>query len=228
MNESILNALMQLFAIIANVNEESISHDARNIVEAYLRQQLSQSLTEKYLLLFDGYLESHNTDAKSGKKGKKRISSNSVKVLKICEQINEALHQKEKFIVLIRLLEYVQTDGNISENEYEFISTVSTTFNISNTEFKNIENFVLNKPHDVEEKENILIIDNNDVQSDFVGEEVIIKPKHIKKENLDGVILILYIKSIQSFVFKYNGNQNLYLTGQNIKANRTYLIMVQL
>jgi len=223
MNESILNALMQLFAIIATVNEEGASHNARAIVEIYLRQQLSQTLTEKYLKLFDDYLESHLSDAKKGEKARKRMSSNSVRVLKICEQINEVLHQKEKIIVIIRLLEYVNEDGKITESEYDFISTVAETFNIEQTEFKNIEAFVLGKPEEVVQKEKILIIDDkiaNESQKN-IGETTI--PKHITKANLDGQILILYISSIQTFVFKYVGHQNLYLTGQNISARRTYV-----
>jgi ABC-type multidrug transport system ATPase subunit/uncharacterized tellurite resistance protein B-like protein len=222
MNESILNALMQLFAIIATVNEEGTSHQARSIVEAYLRQQLSQTLTEKYIKLFDDFLELHLSDVKSGTKAKKRMSSNSVRVLKICEQINEVLHQKEKIIVLIRLLEYVNEDGRISESEYDFTSTVADTFNIESKEFKNIESFVLGKPEEVVDKDKILIIEDKPDAIIANGESEIVS-KHIAKANLDGRILILYVTSIQTFVFKYEGHQNLYLTGQNISQKRTYV-----
>ena len=51
MNESILSALMQMFAIVATVNTGEMSDDARTIVESYLKLQLSQELVEKYLKL---------------------------------------------------------------------------------------------------------------------------------------------------------------------------------
>ena len=230
MNEKILNALMNLFAIIANVNEEGISHDARNIVEAYLRQQLSSQLAEEYLKLFDDYLDFHLKDAKTGKSGKKRISSNSVKVLKICEQINENLHQKEKIIVLFRLIEYVNEDGNLTSNELDFISTVADTFNISQIEFASIRWFILNNQDLISNKKNILLIDSDKWETDdnaswFEKNQPVTLSgiKHIYNENLDGQIRILYIESIETFVFIYNGTQNLYLNGRNVHAKRMYV-----
>ncbi len=219
MNESILKALMQLFAIIANVNEDGVSHDARNIVESYLRQQLGQTITENYMKLFDQYVETHMQDAKAGKKGKKRIAMNSVKVLLICENINKQLHQKEKIIVVMRLLEYVNEDGHITQNEFDFITLVADTFNIEREEFKRIELFTFGKPQEIEDKNSIIIIDSNPETAEEKNDGI----KHIVKENLDGRILILYIESIQTFVFNYDGHQNLFLTGQNIAAKRTYI-----
>ena len=56
MNESILRALMRLFAIVANVNKEGVSTNAREIVKSYLGLQLSATLVQEYLELFDNYL----------------------------------------------------------------------------------------------------------------------------------------------------------------------------
>ena len=53
MNESILKALMRLFAIIANVNADGISDKSRSIVESYLKLQLSLDQVNEYLELFD-------------------------------------------------------------------------------------------------------------------------------------------------------------------------------
>ena len=55
MNESMLNSLMQLFAIMANINKEAVHVLARNFVDSYLTRQFSQRLAEKYLMTFDEY-----------------------------------------------------------------------------------------------------------------------------------------------------------------------------
>ena len=60
MSERILRALMQLFAIIAKVDEEdennsqlkSKSTNSRKIVESFLRSELNSSSVEKYLVLY--------------------------------------------------------------------------------------------------------------------------------------------------------------------------------
>ena len=93
MNESILRALLRLFAIIANVNKDGISRKARTIVKSYLEQQLSTKLVNQYLALFDEYLKMHHRVYDETIKNKKLTSANSVKVLTICNQIKEALQQ---------------------------------------------------------------------------------------------------------------------------------------
>ena len=95
MSERILKALMQLFAIIAKVDMEEveggfeISGGGRDIVRLFLRQELNQELVNEYIHLFDEYLTVHQGKSKRKDGGKKRTSVNSVKVLRICTQINE-------------------------------------------------------------------------------------------------------------------------------------------
>ena len=60
MKETVLNALLQLFAIIANVSEDGVSFKARAIVKTFLRQHLKTNLINKYLVVFDHYLEIHH------------------------------------------------------------------------------------------------------------------------------------------------------------------------
>ena len=62
MRERILKALMQLFAIIARVDDEESGETdhqggGRKIVELFLKQQVPLELVEEYLKLFDEFLE---------------------------------------------------------------------------------------------------------------------------------------------------------------------------
>jgi hypothetical protein len=52
MNESILNALMRMFAIIANADATAVSDEARRVVKSYLEVMLNKEHTETYLKLF--------------------------------------------------------------------------------------------------------------------------------------------------------------------------------
>jgi hypothetical protein len=78
---------MQLFAIIANV--DGVTNTGRNIVQAFLKKQLNQELVDVYLSLFDDYLETFHQVSKRKDGTEKRTSVNSVKVLKICTEINK-------------------------------------------------------------------------------------------------------------------------------------------
>ena len=96
MSERILRALMQLFAIIAKV--DGVTNTGRNIVQLFLKQQLNQELVDQYLAVFDEFLESHHQVAKKKDGTEKRTSLNSVKVLKICTEINRELEQNQKIV----------------------------------------------------------------------------------------------------------------------------------
>ena len=56
MNESILKALMQLFAIVVDVDRNGISPFAREVVEAYLENEFSSEQVTAYLKQFDDYI----------------------------------------------------------------------------------------------------------------------------------------------------------------------------
>ncbi len=232
MSESILNALMHLFAIIADSKDKGVSNSARTIVQSYLRQQLNEKQADEYLELFDNYLEFYHRDIVSvrSEKGRKRGASNSVKVLKICQQINEGLHQAEKVIVLMRLIEFINEDGIITLEELDFVTTVADTFNIAENEFQNMKFFIQNQVGDILDQQHVLVIDNQEVLQDTEGSWFSEnKPansqekKHIKNENLDGRIVILHIESINSFVLIYHGKSNLSLRGHNILPRHAFV-----
>jgi len=57
MSESILNALIHLFAIVANINPGGVTAKGRKIVESYLSRNLTPELMNEYLRLFDNYYD---------------------------------------------------------------------------------------------------------------------------------------------------------------------------
>ena len=97
MSKEILEALMQLFAIISR--PESNAAERRLVVESFLNRQLNQELVALYLEVFDGYFQQvMEEDAKVAKK-ERLLAKRSVKVLKICTEINRELAQAQKIIV---------------------------------------------------------------------------------------------------------------------------------
>ncbi|MDD2279895.1 MAG: TerB family tellurite resistance protein, partial [Bacteroidales bacterium] len=164
MSESILKALMQLFAIIGHPEteqNEDDKFDRRSVVESFLKQQLNQELVREYLKVFDYYYELYQEKQSEKSLTKKRTSSSSVRVLKICTHINEELTQQQKVVVVVRLLEFVKSnDGTITEQEMAFISTVAETFFIPENEFNRIHKFVIDNLTDLPDYDNVLVIND--------------------------------------------------------------------
>lgn len=223
MSERILKALMQLFAIIAKVevNEETgefkLDAGGRTIVDMFLRQELSQEQVEEYLALFDEHLETHQGKLKKKDSKRKRTSVNSVKVLKICTQINEELTQRQKVIVLIRILEFIFANEEISDQEYEFAETVADTFNISRDEFGLCLDFVKAEVNDKIDSPHYLVIDTNE-------ENAYGQSEHIYHESLIGLIRVVQIGSVNTYFVKYYGDHQLYLNGQVLTQDRVHIL----
>src|SRR3984957_5523100 len=210
MSERILRALMQLFAIIAKA-EAGENKKGSEVVQSFLKEQLNLELVQQYLALYEQYLDELHQTAKRKDGGEKRLSLNSVKVLRICADINKELAQKQKIVVLIRLIEFVNSEAGISEQEMEFISTVSESFNIEAEEFACIKEFIESpeaKPK--QQLSELLLIDS---RRDPVGETI----RHIYCEDLEGQLSILHVNSVNMYVFRYLGSATMYLNGQVIK-----------
>ncbi|MGM0496614.1 MAG: ATP-binding cassette domain-containing protein [Bacteroidota bacterium] len=217
MSEPILRALMQLFAIIAH--PISNAGERREIVEYFLQRQINQEAVKRYLGIYDHYYAIHQERLKEKSKRKKRTASSSVRVLKICTEINEELTQKQKNVVLVRLLEFIKSGGEITEQEIAFVTTVADTFNIPNNEFELIKSFVLNAFEELPHSKEILIVDSN---------ETVDTPniKHIHSPNLNGEMRIIELDSTNMYFIRYIGKSELYLNGQLLEQDKVYVLNV--
>jgi hypothetical protein len=196
MIEPILKALIQLFALIGDVHDISeISTRERDIVRLFLSRQLNNELVNKYMEMFDEYLLQYNKEKfdRGTIKDMKRTSLTAVKILGICEKINEELQQKQKLYVLVQLMDYILFGAEITDTELEFLETVSIAFNMPQGEFQNIRSFILKTVNDIPEKERVMIINGNNV-NEYPG------MKHLFRENLKDSILVLHIESTNTYI----------------------------
>jgi ABC transport system ATP-binding/permease protein len=214
MSEKILKALMELFAIIAS--PYSNGNDRRSVVHSFLERQLNQELVKDYLAIFDFYYAKHQT--LQGEKGNKRIGADSVKVLRICNDINKELAQKQKVIVLVQLFEFVKSDSNeITEQEFAFITAVAESFYIPKEEHDLIREFTLNAFDNVPKSRHMLVIDNKKTSSSLEN-------KHIFSEFLTGQIWIIHVASASMYFLRYAGESELYLNGQNLQPDKVFVL----
>ncbi len=213
MSEKILKALMQLFAIVANVGRDD--SNTKEFVSQFLNEQLNKELVNEYLLVYDRYYNEQNKK-REGAKAKKRTSLNSVKILKICAEINKELTQKQKVYVLVQLLEFIFLNNNDTDQAIEFVETVADSFNINSKEYKLIMEFISAPKEELTKTESILLINNHNKTA---GEH-----NHIKADGIDGQVRILRIPSVDMFFLKYFGRTELQLNSQLIKPIKSYVL----
>lgn len=234
MSESILNALMQLFALIANTSQ--VTAKGRKIVDAFLRQHLSRRLVIEYLDLFENYADFFNRDisayAKQGDEGREALTEY---VQKVCYQIRKGLPQPDRIVVFIKLLEYVIEDNKITPLEKDVVDTVATCFNIEEVEAKNIEYFIFHNDCEEIDPSFLLIIESHpkireDVLEGLWVEENMpewLEDSHkLYNESIDGRLTFLYMQCTGSFVMRYYGKAELYHDGKLIIPGKAYIIEV--
>lgn len=204
---------MQLFAIITKQGA-GVTEKERLYVKEFLTQQISQDSVLEYLKLYDDF-----SNGGLGKVVKKRTSVlDSVKTMGICQKINKTLTQKQKLVVLIRLLELVRSEGKYSHLRKQIVDTVSDVFKISVDEHKIIENFVLKKRLRSINDSAFIIIDNKSN-----GQDIKNKYGHIQSNHLNGLIGILKVNSVNMYFVKYLGDDDIYLNGFAMRNNQVYI-----
>ena len=218
MSEAILDALIQLFALIVDVDEENVvSEREKEVIRSFLTQQLNSELAAKYMDVFEEYLLLfHKADYyQDTSKKEKRKHLAAKKICDICEKINEELQHNQKVFVIIQLIEFISLGEVISKKESDFLKSVAKTFNIPDNEYQNIFNFIVGTIHDIPERDKILVVNN--LEKNKYGDV-----KHKFDPNFSGELFFLRIESTKTYILRYSGYADIYLNSQNIVSGRTY------
>ncbi|MFZ9046073.1 MAG: hypothetical protein ACO2ZZ_09405 [Cyclobacteriaceae bacterium] len=221
MSETIVNALVHLFAIFESVKEDFEKDAGELVVKPYLKKTLTQKLTDDYLNLFYDYLSFYR-EANRNPSGDHELgidSTSIIQIAKICNQINKELVQSERIIVFIELLELIRADDKVSVKEGEFASLVAMNFNLIHGEVEHIKAFIFEPDSEKIDFDKGLIIDNKMTEWPEEMAWVMQKKKanvpgatkyhHMLVENLFGRILVLFLESVDSYIFRYDGPLNL-------------------
>ncbi len=214
MSERILKALMQLFAVIAR--PESNYEEREEVVKQFLLQQLNIDLVNDYISVFQKYYSEYQK--KKTHNPNTSLALSSVKVLKICSEINQELTLKQKVIVLLRLLEFIKDDvGEVTEQELEFVYIVSDSFYIPEDEYVRLKAFVVYSFDKIPNSSRMCFIDG-DVK--LAHDKVV----HVQSPGLDGQIRIYHIKASGMFLMRYLNAKELYINGQLMQPDKVYVI----
>ncbi|MCX6253109.1 MAG: ATP-binding cassette domain-containing protein [Bacteroidia bacterium] len=227
MRESVLLALIHIFAIVSTINPGGISSRGKKILRSYLRRYLNRELEEEYYALFENNLEFYSNELKTVDKAELSDEDSliSFQITNICRQIRKGLFLEERMIVFLQLIEFAFEDGMISEQEKTIIDIVSRTFNISKKEYENATYFMIGRSYDEVSPDCILIIesDNPEYSGDGIYKNYN-KWRHIRIKGFKGHLVVLHIESTGTLLFTYDGPQIMYFKGRDIIACRPYLL----
>jgi len=169
MRESVLHALIHIFAIISTVNPAGVTSRGKKILRSYLRRYLNHELEQEYFKLYENNLHFYERELRAVEEGELSDEDSLItfQITNICRQIKKGLFIDERMIVFLQLLEFVFEDGSISEQESSIVEIVARTFNISGKERKNAMAFMLGMRYDLITPDCLLAIKDSGALSTF-------------------------------------------------------------
>jgi ABC transport system ATP-binding/permease protein len=211
MSEEILNALMQLFALVVKQDGGNPA-DEREYVRNFLTTRLSKESASQYLERFDKHTgpvtlhEAHDGSAFPSVK-------DSLKILGICESIARTLTQKQRITVLIWLHEMVNAGLEFSPQRINILNTVSEVFRITSDEFSATEQFTGDDDSIMKDR-SVVFLDLTD--GSFRQAEMILDTRQ-------GTFLkILRIESIDHYFIRCFSGDQLFLDGTPVINGSVY------
>lgn len=215
MRESVLNALVHLFAIVAAVNDKKISGAGLAVMENYLKRYLPPILLKKYLVLFHDYLSFYRDELQS--LGPESDDSHnpllSFQVSNVCHQIRHDLILRERMIVFVQLFRFVNEDNVISDKEDAFLHYVAEAFHIGPEDFHNVKSFIISKTDDITSDKLLKILPRKDR-----------KNPAIIRELGNGKMEVLRLSQIHSYLFRYQGSGEVFINAKAVLAGEVYFL----
>ena len=212
MNEELLRAIIQLFSIVA---KERVTEDERVNIKEFLSFQLNQESIPYYVQLFDQYCEEYKpqvTGIEDADDETIEFVDDWARIVEIGKRINQDLTEPQKQFLLLKIIELVLADGEISERQSNLTYYIGEIIKLQQSVVQEIVNFVrgtdeeeLNSPH-------ILVVDSD--------ENYATGRPHLTRKNLTGLIAILRIPDTETYFVKYLGISDLNLNGVQLKSRR--------
>lgn len=132
MTKYLFDTLVRLFAIAINRNPDTDIVAVKALFRKFLIDYLDPKYVKSFLLLFDNYLEEYSSQF-----SEKKLSLNSVKLIKYCEETATVLNPQEKSILLFHLIRLLHSTSGL-EKSMEFVNLIADLYNIDLSDIENL------------------------------------------------------------------------------------------
>jgi ABC transport system ATP-binding/permease protein len=214
MSEELLKAIIQLFAIVAR---ERITEAERTNVKEFLSLHLNRDGTAYYLNLFDEFVQSQRIESQQDLStmdaDTQQFVDDWAKIMQIVKQVNQALTMQQKMVMVVKIIELVHSEREISDRQGNLIFYIGQALKIPKVDMQALQAFVTGQDIDELSSKNVLIVDEGSDEKPYPGPRII-------EKNLTGLIAILRLPDAETYFIKYLGITTLYLNSQLLKSRR--------
>ncbi len=200
MNETILNGLLNLFAVFASIARLD-NKQAVQSLHSYLSSHFGVRSHDEYIGLYNELRSMYDDPFFP-------IDKESV-VRNICTQMKVKLSAEEQLLLLIRFIEFAYTHNRESAGQPEVFHIVACIFSITDEEYGDILAFATGQP-----SPSLLSID---AQAEDKAQN-----NHITREGLEGRIVVFYLTRFDKYIFTYHGDAAVYMNDIPLSPDMFY------
>ncbi len=235
MNRQTLSSIVKLFAISTNKNDDK---DTRKIVAKFahfLSETIENRYVDEYLTNFENALDEFASFSS------KRLSLNSVRLIKICSETCESLSPDERMLVLFYLTKLLQY--SFDNQSVEFVNLVAEIYEILPEKRDDIINIFSENPsnchkihHEGKQVGIFAILSENLVAIKTFGNEITINGQipsdNIEIIGLNSVVEIenrrkMYLNDFVSLSNSDSNSKNFSVLINNLSVKRKNKILLQ-
>ncbi len=216
MNKVLLEYILKLFALLANIYPFLLYENIRDFIKSVLLKEFSDSVIDKNILIFQNLFQQYQV-IRNSMTDKKEMSE---LLFKDIAEIKTNTSGKQKFIILVRLMLFEKILLKFSQRSSsaipfsEILTGIASEFHIDNEEFNNCRYFISGTLYNITTKENLLIVSGNQL--------IDIDIAFMQREQLHGQIFFFYLKSIRMIIFYYDGADQINYNDKILYSNHIY------
>ncbi len=198
MNEELITALVRLFAVLT---ASKVSADVRGTLSEFLTAHLTERESSYYLGSFEEFRRQPHQQA----------AYTPEEINKITAQVSAALTQQQRTVLLISIVDLLNSTEFITEAARVKIEQIAASLKLNDNNTNQIIRFVVGEDMEELSSPHILIIDEGQepMEADF--------PRLIRN-NLTGLIAILKIPGAEIYFVKYLGISQLFLNASPMQS----------
>ncbi|WP_165154007.1 ATP-binding cassette domain-containing protein [Parabacteroides sp. ZJ-118] len=188
MNETILNGLLNLFAIFASLAKIG-GGQARQAVNAYLTSHFGIRSHKEYMELFE--------EIQTVYEDPDLVINRERVIINVCNQLKPKLVAEDQLLLLLRFMEFAHGNHEGLNENLAIFHQIAAIFNIDTGTFDDLYAFVAGK------KSPSILTVNADA-----GDKA---PNHIHRSGLEGEIRVLRLTRFDRMVFLYQGSGRVFM-----------------
>lgn len=218
MKIKVLDSIISLFALIAVFKYEKGFSIITNTVDAYLSSRFSKATRDTYLNYFHKKITSYMSFINEEGECQEVLHA---EVAYQCGLITKNTDAKERFSVLVYILEYIPYISenfvrDLSEPLRVLLQTIVDNLEINENDFNDLRSFVLSEYSDVSEQNSSFLICNSQIDIPNIPHKAV--------DVIDGYIVFIKFSSLDVILFKIYGDEDFKLNDVHLFKRMVYYL----